>query len=65
MIIQGTLPKSFTLQEIQESTRDDPELIKLISYVQQEKPRECRKDPLTNSFANVFLKLSYFEGIVM
>ena len=37
MIIQGTLPKSITVQEIQESTRGDPELIKLISYVQQEK----------------------------
>jgi hypothetical protein len=33
MIMQDTLPKSITFQEIQESTKNDPELIKLITYV--------------------------------
>jgi hypothetical protein len=63
--MQDTLPKSITFQEIQESTKDDPELIKLISYVQQGKLQECRKDPLTNPFVSVFTELSYIEGIVM
>ena len=64
-IVNDTLPKSILLTEIQEATRDDPQMTKLVSYIQQEKLRECQKGPLTSSFAKIFSELSYVEGIIM
>ena len=39
--------------------------MRLVTYIQLGKIRECQKDSLTKPFANVFSELSYTEGIVM
>ena len=62
-IIQDSLPKSISLTEIREATKDDPELMRLVPYIQQGKIRKCQKDSLTKRFANVFSELSYTEEI--
>ena len=64
-IIQDFLPKSISQTEVQEATKEDPELMQLVTYIQLGKIRECQKDSLTKPFANVFSELSYTEGIVM
>ena len=64
-IIQDSLPKSISLTEVQEATKDDPELMRLVPYIQQGKIQECQKDSLTKPFVNEFSELSYTDGIVV
>ena len=54
-IIQDSLPKSISLTELQEATKDDPELMQLVPYIQQGKIRECRKDSLIKLSKRILL----------
>ncbi len=64
-IIVNTIPKSITLEEMQEATAIDLELGKLAQYIQEGKARECKQDPLTSQFNGVFSELSFIDGLIL
>ncbi|RUA05416.1 MAG: hypothetical protein DSY43_04620 [Gammaproteobacteria bacterium] len=64
-IIQDTIPKAFTLTEIQEEIAKDEELTALIPYILSGKSEDCKKDPKTRDFVQIFQELSYIDGIVL
>ena len=64
-IIVNTIPKSITLEEMQEATAIDLELCKLAQYIQEGKARECKQDPLTSQFNGVFSELSFIDGLIL
>ena len=61
----NTIPKSITLEEMQEATAIDLELGKLAQYIQEGKARECKQDPLTSQFNGVFSELSFIDGLIL
>ena len=63
-IITDTTPQAITLAEVQEATKKDPELSKLIPLIQTSRSNACKADPDLVKYAQVFRGLSYLEGVV-
>jgi len=59
-----TTPQAITLAEVQDATKKDRELSKLISLIQSGNRNACKADPDLAKYAQVFQELSYLEGVV-
>jgi hypothetical protein len=62
-IIVNTIPKSITLDEMQEATMTDLQLGKLAQYIQEGKAQACRQDPLTSQFNGVFFGAQFYRRV--
>jgi len=63
-IITDTTPQAITLAEVQDATKKDRELSKLIPLIQSGNRNACKADPDLVKYAQVFQELSYLEGVV-
>ena len=63
-IITDTTPQAITLVEVQDATKKDRELSKLIPLIQTGNRNACKADPDLARYTQVFQELSYQEGVV-
>ena len=63
-IITDTTPQAITLAEVQDATKKDRELSKLIPLIQTGNRNACKADPDLEKYAQVSQELSYLEGVI-
>ena len=63
-IITVTAPQAILLVEVQDATKRDRELSKLIPLIQAGNRNACKADPDLMKYAQVFQELSHIEGVV-
>ena len=63
-IITVTAPQAILLVEVQDATKRDRELSKLIPLIQAGNRNACKADPDLMKYAQVFQELSHLEGVV-
>jgi len=63
-IITDTTPQTITLAEVQDATKKDRELRKLVPLIQTGNRNAYKADSDLAKYAQVFQELSYLEGVV-
>ena len=64
-IIQDTVPKAMTVEQIKKETARDQELQKLATCVLKGNFRACKRDSNLQPYARVFTELSAINGLIM
>ena len=59
-----TTPQAITLAEVQDATKKERELSKLIPLIQSGNRNACKADTDLAKYVQVFQELSYLEGVV-
>ena len=63
-IITDTTPQAITLVEVEDATKKDQDLSKLIPLIQAGNHNACKADSDLAKYAQVFQELSFLEGVV-
>ena len=63
-VIKDRTSQAITLAEVQDATKKDRELSKLIPLIQTGTRNACKADPGLAKYAQMFQELSYLEGVV-